>query len=66
MGSGPIFLSDVDCAGDETSLFSCTHDSGTGCEHADDVGVECGEEPRVCCHDSKCDYILHINILYIF
>ena len=43
-GSGPIFLSDVDCTGDETSLFNCTHDPGTGCEHADDVGVECGEE----------------------
>ena len=34
----------MDCVGNETSLFNCTHDPGTGCEHADDVGVECGEK----------------------
>ena len=48
--NGPIWLDDVVCRGDESSLFSCSH-SGFGvhnCLHGEDAGVGCkdtGGEP---------------------
>ncbi|KAH3710128.1 hypothetical protein DPMN_069596 [Dreissena polymorpha] len=42
-GTGPIWLDDVDCTGDETALSSCRH-GGLGvsnCEHTNDAGVIC-------------------------
>ncbi|XP_070566354.1 scavenger receptor cysteine-rich domain-containing protein DMBT1-like isoform X2 [Ptychodera flava] len=43
-GSGQIWLTNVQCNGDETSLFDCSHsdwnDVGS-CSHGDDVGVVC-------------------------
>ena len=44
-GSGPIWLSNVGCTGNEQNLTSCSH-SGWGnhnsyCNHTDDAGVEC-------------------------
>ena len=44
-GSGPIWLSNLACTGDETSLHYCSH-NGIGiinryCDHYDDVGVVC-------------------------
>ena len=44
MGKGPIWLDDVSCSGNESSLLSCRH-SGVGihnCDHGDDVSVRCG------------------------
>lgn len=45
--SGPIFLGEVDCTGEETSLFNCTHESATGCDHTDDEGVYCGKKKNL-------------------
>ena len=42
-GSGPIWLANVACAGEERNLTSCSH-NGWGvnsCSHYQDAGVEC-------------------------
>ena len=43
-GAGAIFLDDIDCLGNESSLISCSH-KGVGnhnCRHYEDAGVRCG------------------------
>ncbi|CAH1245085.1 DMBT1 [Branchiostoma lanceolatum] len=48
-GSGTIGLDDVDCTGNETSLFECAH-SGWGisnCGHQEDAGVICMLDVRL-------------------
>ena len=44
-GSGSILLDDVQCTGNETSIFSCSHNSigSHNCVHSEDAGVECLE-----------------------
>ena len=42
-GSESILLDNVQCTGNEVSIFSCTH-NGIGsynCDHNDDAGVVC-------------------------
>ncbi|KAI8499609.1 hypothetical protein Bbelb_226600, partial [Branchiostoma belcheri] len=48
-GSGPIWLDDVRCAGDEESLLDCpSRDWGEhNCGHSEDVGVICSMEIRL-------------------
>jgi len=43
-GTGPIWLDDLQCTGNETSLINCTH-RGWGvhnCSHDEDVSILCG------------------------
>ncbi|XP_056452124.1 deleted in malignant brain tumors 1 protein-like [Gadus chalcogrammus] len=46
-GTGPIWLDDVNCGGNETSITDCEH-QGFGsqdCKHAQDVGIICDGIP---------------------
>ena len=45
-GTGPIFLDDVGCRGDETNLNDCPHRgvSVHNCDHDEDVGVICSPQ----------------------
>ena len=40
-GSGPIFLTEVECTGIETDLSSCFAWPNYKCSHREDVGVKC-------------------------
>lgn len=42
-GTGLIFLDNIDCVGNETSIFECPH-NGMGnhnCGHSEDAGAVC-------------------------
>ena len=42
-GTGPIWLNNVNCDGNEDSLFDCNDNTfgNHNCEHFEDVGVTC-------------------------
>ena len=42
-GSGSILLDDVQCTGNEASIFSCIHNTiwSHDCDHSEDAGVVC-------------------------
>ena len=46
-GNGTIWLDNVHCVGNETSIVNCTHnDLGVhNCDHDKDVSVSCGTSP---------------------
>ncbi|XP_072051705.1 scavenger receptor cysteine-rich domain-containing protein DMBT1-like [Amphiura filiformis] len=48
-GSGPIHLDDLDCEGNEESLFECGHVGigNSNCVHAEDAGAVCGVGVRL-------------------
>ena len=43
VGSGPVFLDNIECSGDETSLMQCNSSAATArcSSHDQDVGVSC-------------------------
>ncbi len=47
VGSGPITLDNVVCAGTENNLLSCSHNQllQHNCDHSEDVAVICDGEP---------------------
>ena len=48
-GSGSILLDNVQCTGNEVSIFSCPHNSigSHNCSHSEDAGVECGCKNKI-------------------
>ena len=40
-GTGPIFLDDLGCFGNESSLLDCSATTQHNCQHSEDAGVRC-------------------------
>lgn len=41
-GNGQLFVTNVDCNGEEKSILECGHDLYTShCSHSEDAGVRC-------------------------
>ena len=40
-GEGDIWLDDLECKGDEMSIFDCPRATEHNCGHAEDIGVSC-------------------------
>lgn len=55
MSTGPIWLDQVDCLGNETALDKCMHFdwSESNCNHTEDVSV-------------RCSYGSFLHVLFIF
>ena len=56
MGSGVIWLDEVECTTNDSYLAQCDH-NGWGlhdCTHAEDVGITCGESGY--CHQRLCGH----------
>ena len=41
-GTGPILLDNVNCRGNESSLFQCSYTGNHNCRHIEDVAIQCG------------------------
>ena len=39
--TGPIWLNDVECVGNESTLFDCLNVNSRGCSHSNNAGVIC-------------------------
>ena len=50
-GSGPIWLNNVQCFGNESDIFACVHDgiSNHNCKHDEDASAECSGMPNITC-----------------
>lgn len=53
-GTGPIWIDDVNCEGQEANLLHCSHNTDTREDsHAEDVGVAC---------NGPCKYFKYITV----
>ena len=43
-GTGPIYLDDVECRGNESRLTDCAYTRQHNCAHSEDVGIQCRAE----------------------
>ncbi|XP_056283773.1 deleted in malignant brain tumors 1 protein-like [Pseudoliparis swirei] len=61
-GQGDIWLDDVDCFGNETSLFHCRHPSlgENNCGHGEDAGVVCSANIRLINGTDQCSGRLEV------
>lgn len=41
VGSGPIYMDNIQCSGSETALLQCSHATEHNCYHTEDAGVKC-------------------------
>ena len=65
-GTGPIWLDDVQCVGNETSISQCSH-LGLGvhnCRHYENAGVVCRPAGNVAIHAH--DEQLKANIIFFY
>ena len=59
-GSGEIWLDDLECTGNESNLFDCTHSPcGKCCYHSEDVWVVCDGKCQSLCKDGSALYLLN-------
>ena len=59
-GTGPIWLSNVKCNGNESNLFACVHSriGNHNCGHDQDVSIKCtSKSPRIIILITKFTYI---------
>ena len=66
-GTGPIWLDDVSCLGNELSLLGCSN-RGIGihnCVHNEDIAVFCVISTGVGKHDALCMYHVYMCVLPI-
>ena len=66
-GTGPIWLNNVQCFGNETSLEQCPHDGfgNHNCYHSLDIGVECIGK-NLCIHTYIRTYTYDHILMYMY
>ena len=59
VGSGPIYLNNVYCTGNESKLLDCKHYTFLYeyCEHSYDAGVICMNENKNCANNSTGEHL---------
>ena len=67
-GTGPIWLDNVECVGDEDSIFEClSHPPGEhNCGHFEDASVECSGMCTAVCFSEYSLGIVLLHTLYTY